>query len=85
MNICNNRSDEVVVLSWCTLIQKFCQVQPQCSTQREIFLVLFLDPHRFSLVLWTDVWVKQLQCLEESAESLRERSLKFYKGCRKYT
>ncbi|XP_060213541.1 ADP-ribosylation factor GTPase-activating protein AGD3 isoform X2 [Lycium barbarum] len=28
---------------------------------------------------------KQLQCLEESAESLRERSLKFYKGCRKYT
>ncbi|CAL5349615.1 unnamed protein product [Camellia sinensis] len=29
--------------------------------------------------------VKQMQCLEESAESLRERSLKFYKGCRKYT
>ncbi|RAL38692.1 hypothetical protein DM860_002670 [Cuscuta australis] len=28
---------------------------------------------------------KQLQSLEESAESLRERSLKFYKGCRKYT
>ncbi|KAM7484005.1 hypothetical protein LguiA_000014 [Lonicera macranthoides] len=28
---------------------------------------------------------KQIQCLEESAESLRERSLKFYKGCRKYT
>ncbi|KAG5605382.1 hypothetical protein H5410_026874 [Solanum commersonii] len=28
---------------------------------------------------------KQLQCFEESAESLRERSLKFYKGCRKYT
>ncbi|XP_024023730.1 ADP-ribosylation factor GTPase-activating protein AGD3 isoform X1 [Morus notabilis] len=28
---------------------------------------------------------KQMQCLEESAESLRERSLKFYKGCRKYT
>ncbi|KAA8532218.1 hypothetical protein F0562_032257 [Nyssa sinensis] len=27
---------------------------------------------------------KQIQCLEESAESLRERSLKFYKGCRKY-
>lgn len=29
--------------------------------------------------------VKQIQCLEESAESLRERSLKFSKGCRKYT
>uniref|UniRef100_A0A2P2LTN6 Uncharacterized protein MANES_08G101900 n=3 Tax=Rhizophora mucronata TaxID=61149 RepID=A0A2P2LTN6_RHIMU len=28
---------------------------------------------------------KQIQTLEESAESLRERSLKFYKGCRKYT
>ncbi|KAL0547413.1 hypothetical protein IC582_017347 [Cucumis melo] len=28
---------------------------------------------------------KQIQCLEESAELLRERSLKFYKGCRKYT
>ncbi|KAF3430911.1 hypothetical protein FNV43_RR25641 [Rhamnella rubrinervis] len=28
---------------------------------------------------------KQIQGLEESAESLRERSLKFSKGCRKYT
>ncbi|KAG2334184.1 hypothetical protein Bca52824_005364 [Brassica carinata] len=28
---------------------------------------------------------KQLQSTEESAEILRERSLKFYKGCRKYT
>ncbi|XAR48241.1 hypothetical protein NMG60_11030994 [Bertholletia excelsa] len=28
---------------------------------------------------------QQIQCLEESAEALRERSLKFYKGCRKYT
>lgn len=28
---------------------------------------------------------KQIQGLEESAEVLRERSLKFYKGCRKYT
>lgn len=28
---------------------------------------------------------KQIQSLEESAESLRDRSLKFYKGCRKYT
>ncbi|KAF9604557.1 hypothetical protein IFM89_007678 [Coptis chinensis] len=27
----------------------------------------------------------QIQCLEESAESLRERSQKFNKGCRKYT
>lgn len=29
--------------------------------------------------------LKQLQSMEESAEILRERSLKFYKGCRKYT
>ncbi|XP_027364850.1 ADP-ribosylation factor GTPase-activating protein AGD3-like [Abrus precatorius] len=28
---------------------------------------------------------KQIQCLEESAEFLRERSLKFYKGCRTYS
>ncbi|OAY42537.1 ADP-ribosylation factor GTPase-activating protein AGD3 isoform X2 [Manihot esculenta] len=28
---------------------------------------------------------KQMQSLEENAELLRERSLKFYKGCRKYT
>ncbi|XP_072991244.1 ADP-ribosylation factor GTPase-activating protein AGD3-like [Typha latifolia] len=28
---------------------------------------------------------KQIQSLEESSESLRERCLKFYKGCRKYT
>ncbi|KAF3791070.1 ADP-ribosylation factor GTPase-activating protein [Nymphaea thermarum] len=28
---------------------------------------------------------KQIQLMEEGAESLRERSLKFYKGCRKYT
>ncbi|KAL2547252.1 ADP-ribosylation factor GTPase-activating protein AGD3 [Forsythia ovata] len=28
---------------------------------------------------------KQIQNLEESSESLRERCLKFYKGCRKYT
>ncbi|CAK9186903.1 unnamed protein product [Ilex paraguariensis] len=28
---------------------------------------------------------QQIQCLEESAETLREKSLKFYKGCRKYT
>ena len=30
-------------------------------------------------------FVIQIQGLEESAELLRERSLKFYKGCRKYT
>ncbi|KAK4780050.1 hypothetical protein SAY87_016156 [Trapa incisa] len=29
--------------------------------------------------------ISSMQCMEESAESLRERSLKFYKGCRKYT
>ncbi|KAI3845951.1 hypothetical protein MKX03_013636 [Papaver bracteatum] len=28
---------------------------------------------------------KQLESLEETAESLRERSLRFHKGCRKYT
>lgn len=28
---------------------------------------------------------KQIQSLEEGAESLRERCLRFYKGCRKYT
>ncbi|KAL2478957.1 ADP-ribosylation factor GTPase-activating protein AGD3 [Forsythia ovata] len=28
---------------------------------------------------------QQLQCLEESAETLRDKSLKFHKGCRKYT
>lgn len=28
---------------------------------------------------------QQIQCLEESAETLREKSLRFYKGCRKYT
>ncbi|KAL4308253.1 hypothetical protein GQ457_01G001720 [Hibiscus cannabinus] len=28
---------------------------------------------------------KQMQSMEESAELLRERSLRFYKGCRKYT
>lgn len=28
---------------------------------------------------------KQIQCFEEGAESLRDRSLRFYKGCRKYT
>ncbi|KAK5838426.1 ADP-ribosylation factor GTPase-activating protein AGD3-like isoform X1 [Gossypium arboreum] len=28
---------------------------------------------------------KQIQCMEESAELLRERSLRFFKGCRKYT
>ncbi|RVW78049.1 ADP-ribosylation factor GTPase-activating protein AGD3 [Vitis vinifera] len=41
----------------------------------------------FAEVFWTvgAFFMKQIQCLEESAESLRERSLKFYKGCRKYT
>ncbi|XP_021726895.1 ADP-ribosylation factor GTPase-activating protein AGD3-like, partial [Chenopodium quinoa] len=27
----------------------------------------------------------QLQCLEENSELLKDRSLKFYKGCHKYT
>ena len=40
----------------------------------------------FAELFWTWApFMKQIQCLEESAESLRERSLKFYKGCRKYT
>ncbi|KAL0421633.1 UNVERIFIED_CONTAM: ADP-ribosylation factor GTPase-activating protein AGD3 [Sesamum latifolium] len=30
-------------------------------------------------------WCEQIQTLEESSESLGERCLKFYKGCRKYT
>ncbi|BBG93825.1 ARF GTPase-activating protein, partial [Prunus dulcis] len=29
--------------------------------------------------------VANILCMEENAESLRERSLRFYKGCRKYT
>lgn len=33
----------------------------------------------------TPMFRQQLLCLEESAESLRLRSCKFYKGCRKYT
>ncbi|KAA8531361.1 hypothetical protein F0562_006070 [Nyssa sinensis] len=28
---------------------------------------------------------QQIQCMEENAEIIREKSLKFYKGCRKYT
>lgn len=34
---------------------------------------------------WLSLHDKQIQSLEESAESLRERCLKFYKGCHKYT
>ncbi|XP_027920050.1 ADP-ribosylation factor GTPase-activating protein AGD1-like [Vigna unguiculata] len=33
----------------------------------------------------TPMFRQQMQCLEESAESLRVRCCKFYKGCRKYT
>ncbi|XP_061372320.1 ADP-ribosylation factor GTPase-activating protein AGD1-like [Gastrolobium bilobum] len=33
----------------------------------------------------TPMFRQQLQCSEESAESLRSRCWKFYKGCRKYT
>ncbi|RRT62726.1 hypothetical protein BHE74_00006841 [Ensete ventricosum] len=34
---------------------------------------------------WLSFHDKQIQSLEESAESLSERCLKFYKGCHKYT
>ncbi|XP_074316507.1 ADP-ribosylation factor GTPase-activating protein AGD1-like isoform X2 [Silene latifolia] len=33
----------------------------------------------------TPMFRTQLQCLEESADLLKDRSLKFYKGCHKYT
>lgn len=39
----------------------------------------------FLKLLLLEFFDEQIQCMEESAESLRERSLKFYKGCRKYT
>ncbi|KAM7471571.1 hypothetical protein LguiA_009754 [Lonicera macranthoides] len=37
-----------------------------------------------ALYHWAKRFGYQIQCMEESAESLRERSLKFYKGCQKY-
>ncbi|XP_029130266.1 ADP-ribosylation factor GTPase-activating protein AGD3 isoform X1 [Cajanus cajan] len=40
---------------------------------------------RFANLDDTPMFRQQLQCLEESAESLRVRCCKFYKGCRKYT
>ncbi|XP_019427243.1 PREDICTED: ADP-ribosylation factor GTPase-activating protein AGD3-like isoform X2 [Lupinus angustifolius] len=40
---------------------------------------------QFSKLDDSPMFRKQILCQEESAESLRERSLKFYKGCRKYT
>lgn len=54
-----------------------------------VFMItlVFCGLRMFAEVFWTvgAFFMKQIQCLEESAESLRERSLKFYKGCRKYT
>ncbi|KAB5564778.1 hypothetical protein DKX38_004832 [Salix brachista] len=44
---------------------------PMFRKQLSVLLIIYL--------------VEQIQSLEEDAESLRERSLKFYKGCRKYT
>lgn len=42
----------------------------------------------FLLSMFTDMgflWaLKQIGCLEENAETLRERTIKFYKGGRKY-
>ncbi|EOX99631.1 ARF GTPase-activating protein [Theobroma cacao] len=43
-----------------------------CSYLAELSQVIYFD-------------CRLIQCMEESAELLRERSLKFYKGCRKYT
>ncbi|RDX61670.1 ADP-ribosylation factor GTPase-activating protein AGD3, partial [Mucuna pruriens] len=40
---------------------------------------------RFANLDDTPMFRQQLQCLEESADSLRARCCKFYKGCRKYT
>ncbi|KAL2342822.1 hypothetical protein Fmac_004107 [Flemingia macrophylla] len=40
---------------------------------------------RFANLDDTPMFRQQLQCLEESAESLRARCCKFFKGCRKYT
>lgn len=49
-------------------------------------LFIFLWFVLFSSHIWFfSLHDKQIQSLEESAESLRERCLKFYKGCRKYT
>ncbi|XP_071711320.1 ADP-ribosylation factor GTPase-activating protein AGD1-like [Rutidosis leptorrhynchoides] len=39
----------------------------------------------FSKLEDSPMFRQQLQCLEEIAETLRERGSKFYKGCRKYT
>ncbi|GLU20804.1 hypothetical protein SLE2022_369860 [Rubroshorea leprosula] len=40
---------------------------------------------QFALLDDSPMFRRQIQCLEENAESLRGRCLKFYKGCRKYT
>ncbi|XP_029125493.1 ADP-ribosylation factor GTPase-activating protein AGD1 isoform X2 [Cajanus cajan] len=39
----------------------------------------------FSKLNDSPMFRQQLQCMEESSESLRSRCFKFYKGCRKYT
>nr|XP_043617838.1 ADP-ribosylation factor GTPase-activating protein AGD3-like [Erigeron canadensis] len=39
----------------------------------------------FSKLEDSPMFRQQLQCLEEIAETLRERGCRFYKGCRKYT
>ncbi|KAJ6875897.1 ADP-ribosylation factor GTPase-activating protein AGD1 isoform X2 [Populus alba x Populus x berolinensis] len=40
---------------------------------------------QFSKLDDSPMFRQQMQCMEESAEALRGRCLKFYKGCRKYT
>ncbi|XP_043815952.1 ADP-ribosylation factor GTPase-activating protein AGD3 isoform X4 [Manihot esculenta] len=45
-------------------------------------LILIYLQYKWLFIIYL---VKQMQSLEENAELLRERSLKFYKGCRKYT
>ncbi|KAH9621639.1 hypothetical protein KSS87_004076 [Heliosperma pusillum] len=60
---------------------------PMFRTQ---FVIFLLNDHILHPVaeqateLYYDL-VQQLQCLEDSAELLKDRSLKFYKGCHKYT
>ncbi|RDX76801.1 ADP-ribosylation factor GTPase-activating protein AGD1, partial [Mucuna pruriens] len=41
--------------------------------------------NNFSKLNDSPMFRQQLQCMEESSESLRARCCKFYKGCRKYT
>ncbi|XVF66730.1 hypothetical protein PTKIN_Ptkin10aG0061000 [Pterospermum kingtungense] len=65
---------------------KYCHVN-FISTQLPIGLIDQMDTYNYGPCIdnYLLCLVRQIQCMEESAESLRERSLRFYKGCRKYT